>query len=143
MEDNKKYQSADEYAELSLETRNFPDGSLVAILRPKGFMGGRLRPKLLEIIAKVSPHVLIDLSQVSFLDSSGLGSLAICKREIDKVNGSFRVYNFNDQIRQVFELTSFNVILKVFETEEEALNSFCDEQQVFDSDESLLKAEKL
>ena len=73
------------------------DGHTVMVLAPTGRLdittAWQFRLKLQECISKQSRHVVVNLGQVNFIDSSGLTSLLAGMREADKVKGSFRLCN--------------------------------------------------
>lgn len=97
----------------------------VIVLAPSGRLdittAWQFRLKLQECISKLSPHVVVNLSQVNFIDSSGLTSLVAGMRDADKVNGSFRICNVHPEAKLVFEVTMMDSVFEIFETEEEAL----------------------
>jgi len=76
-----------------------------------------------ECISKHSPHVVVNLSQVNFIDSSGLTSLLAGMRESDKVKGSFRICNVHPEARLVFEVTMMDTVFEIFDTEEQVLHT--------------------
>ncbi|NEQ34354.1 MAG: STAS domain-containing protein, partial [Leptolyngbya sp. SIO4C5] len=61
------------------KTLTTDDGKTVIVLTPSGRLdittAWQFRLKLQECISRVSPHVVVNLSQVNFIDSSGLTSL--------------------------------------------------------------------
>jgi anti-anti-sigma factor len=97
----------------------------VIVLAPSGRLdittAWQFRLKLQECISKLSPYVVVNLSQVNFIDSSGLTSLVAGMRDADKVNGSFRICNVHPEAKLVFEVTMMDSVFEIFETEEEAL----------------------
>lgn len=102
------------------------DGRTVIILTPTGRLdittAWQFRLKLQECISRISPHVIVNLSQVNFIDSSGLTSLVAGMRDADKVKGSFRICNVHPEAKLVFEVTMMDSVFEIFETEEEALS---------------------
>lgn len=103
------------------------DGKTVIVLSPTGRLdittAWQFRLKLQECISKVSPYVVVNLSQVNFIDSSGLTSLVAGMRDADKVNGSFRLCNVHPEAKLVFEVTMMDSVFEIFDTEEQALQS--------------------
>lgn len=101
------------------------DGKTVIILTPTGRLdittAWQFRLKLQECISRVSPHVIVNLGQVNFIDSSGLTSLVAGMRDADKVKGSFRICNVHPEAKLVFEVTMMDSVFEIFDTEEEAL----------------------
>ena len=101
------------------------DDDTVIVLTPAGRLdittAWQFRLKLQECISKLSHHVVVNLGQVNFIDSSGLTSLVAGMRDADKVKGSFRICNVHSEAKLVFEVTMMDTVFEIFETQEEAL----------------------
>ena len=101
------------------------EGKTVIVLTPLGRLdittAWQFRLKLQECISKVSSHIVVNLSQVNFIDSSGLTSLVAGMRDADKVTGSFRICNVHPEAKLVFEVTMMDSVFEIFDTEAEAL----------------------
>ncbi len=101
------------------------DGNKVIVLTPVGRLdittAWQFRLTLQECISKQSRHVVVNLGQVNFIDSSGLTSLVAGMRDADKVRGSFRICNVHPEARLVFEVTMMDSVFEIFSTQEEAL----------------------
>ena len=67
-------------------------------------------------------NLIFDLSQVSYLDSSGVGVVFSLFKFMRLKDGTLAVVNPNDKIDRVFEVTKMKEIIPVYETIEEALN---------------------
>lgn len=100
-------------------------GQTIAVLIPTGRLdittASQFRLKLQDCIAKVSSHVIVNLSQVSFIDSSGLAVLVAGMRDADNGNGSFRLCDVHPEAKLVFEVTMMDSVFQIFDTETEAL----------------------
>lgn len=71
-----------------------------------------IRENLLQHLAQGRIHFLIDMSQVSYIDSSGLGVLvAIQKRALEQ-HGEVVLRGLYGAVKEIFELTR---LTKVFE----------------------------
>lgn len=101
------------------------DGNTIIVLIPVGRLdittAWQFRLSLQECISKQSRHVVVNLGQVNFIDSSGLTSLVAGMRDADKVRGSFRICSVHPEARLVFEVTMMDSVFEIFNTEEEAL----------------------
>lgn len=101
------------------------DGRTVIILTPTGRLdimtAWQFRLKLQECISRISPHIVVNLSQVNFIDSSGLTSLVAGMRDADKLEGSFRICNVHPDAKLVFEVTMMDSVFEIFDTEQQAL----------------------
>jgi len=107
------------------KTHTLQDGTTGIVLAPTGRFdittAWQFSLKLQECISKLSRHVVVNLGQVNFIDSSGLTSLVAGMRDADKVKGSFRICNVHPEAKLVFEVTMMDSVFEIFETEEEAL----------------------
>lgn len=110
-----------------MEQRNFttPQGAPVVILAPTGRLdittAWQFRLKLQESISEETPHILVNLSEVNFIDSSGLTSLVAGMRDADKIDGTFRICNVHPEAKLVFEVTMMDSVFEIYETEDDAL----------------------
>jgi anti-anti-sigma factor len=104
-----------------------PNGREVVILTPVGRLdittSWQFRLKLQECIGNLTPHVVVNLGQVNFIDSSGLTSLVAGMRDADKAKGSFRICNVHPEAQLVFEVTMMDSVFEIFNTEADALTS--------------------
>lgn len=101
------------------------DGTTIIVLTPTGRLdittAWQFRLKLQECISKLSRHVVVNLGEVNFIDSSGLTSLVAGMRDAEKVKGSFRICNVHPEAKLVFEVTMMDSVFEIFDTEDEAL----------------------
>ena len=66
--------------------------------------------------------LIFDLSQVPYVDSSGVGVIFSLFKYMRLKDGSLTIVNPNKKIKRVFEVTKMTDIIPVYETTEEALN---------------------
>lgn len=68
-------------------------------------------------------RVVVDLSAVTFLDSSALNALVHCQRDLAKREIGFRVVEPSDRnVRRVFEITQLTATLSIVDSLADALN---------------------
>lgn len=114
-----------------MEQRTFttPNGDEIEIINPLGRLdittAWQFRLKLQEAISEATPNILVNLSEVNFIDSSGLTSLVAGMRDADKIDGSFRICNVHPEAKLVFEVTMMDSVFEIYDTEEEALAAPC------------------
>lgn len=68
--------------------------------------------------------VLIDLSRVSRIDSTGLGMLMKCYAHAVRNDGALKLLNPNATIKRVLEITKIDSVIQAHDDEESALGSF-------------------
>lgn len=69
-------------------------------------------------------HLVLDLQQVSFMDSSGLGALISSLKTARLAGGDLRIARPAEQTAMILELTNLNRVLIIYDTVEEALAGF-------------------
>ena len=75
-----------------------------------------LKSKLVAIVGKGEKNILIDLSNCSHCDSSGLSALLLGNRLCLELNGKFVLCGLTDQIRKSLDLLGFEVFLTISDT---------------------------
>jgi anti-sigma B factor antagonist len=75
---------------------------------------------LLEANAKL----VLDLSRLRFVDSSGLGAFISCLRKLNAKGGDLKLYGMSKQVRAVFELVRMHRVFDIVGTREEAVQAF-------------------
>jgi len=68
--------------------------------------------------------VIIDLSRVEFIDSSGCGALLSCLRQLGDRKGWLRLCGVQKNVLRLFELVRMNRIIDIFPTKEDAVKNF-------------------
>lgn len=59
--------------------------------------------------------ILVDLKEITFIDSSGLGTLVVLLKKARSIDRSFCICSMNDQVRMLFELTSMDRVFEIYE----------------------------
>jgi phosphoserine phosphatase RsbU/P len=79
-----------------------------------------------EVISSLGPNskVILDMSEVTFIDSSGLGVILSCYRHLSSANGDLKLCCLNEQVRTLLELVRMHRIFDIYATREEALRKF-------------------
>lgn len=80
--------------------------------------------KAVAVIIEERSRIVLDLSSVNFIDSSGLGALVACQRLMNSRAGELRLCSMSDNVRALFELMRMQRVFMVFDSREEALQSF-------------------
>ena len=70
------------------------------------------------------PRVVVDLSAVTFLDSSGLGALIAGLKATRQAGGDLRMSGANEQVRTVLKLTNLDRVLRPYETVQAATDGW-------------------
>ena len=69
-------------------------------------------------------QVVLDMSGVKFVDSSGLGALISCLRLLNSRRGDFKLCAMSKTVRALFELMRMHRVFNIYDSREEAVRSF-------------------
>jgi len=78
----------------------------------------------------IQPHlaqrlrVIIDLTPVEFMDSSGLGAMLSVLKRVDAGNGELKLCGMSRKVRALFELVRMHRIFEIYNDRQEAVKSF-------------------
>jgi anti-sigma B factor antagonist len=100
-------------SQLRLRTRTV-DGCLVVEVGGEVDMTSAptLRDHLLDHIGLGEPCVVVDLSEVEFMDSTGLSALVMAYRQAGEIGSSVVVAGAQPAVRRVLEITQLDVLLE-------------------------------
>ena len=111
---------------LDVDSRQTTTG--VTVLAPSGRLDVAGAPALKEAVSEAitsgQPRLIIDMEGVSFVDSSGLGSVVAALKQARSAKGDLRLAAPNQQVRVVLELTTLDRVFPYYATVEEALTDF-------------------
>ena len=69
------------------------------------------------ILSTFTPAVIIDLTQTTMLDSTGIGALVTSVKHIKAVNGIFALVGLRPEIQRTFHLMNLYQVFDVFDTQ--------------------------
>jgi anti-sigma B factor antagonist len=107
-------------AVISAETPDWPGALIVARGELDVQSVADLRARLNEAIDAGNTKVVIDLAQVSFIDSLSLSALVAARRRIGD-QGRLAVVAVHEYVRLIMQATGLEQVLDVFETREDAV----------------------
>jgi len=67
------------------------------------------------------PAIIINMAQVTYMDSSGFGTLLSATKRLRPLDGALYLAGCNDSIQRMLQITRLNTIFGVYTTEDEAL----------------------
>jgi anti-sigma B factor antagonist len=108
--------------ELQLATRHEGDVSVVSARGEVDvFTAPDLDTELDALIAAGSSRLVVDLSDVAFLDSTGLGVLVKALKHAREAGGWLHLVVTSDRIRKIFEITGLDASIPIFDTAQDAI----------------------
>ena len=103
-------------------------GDIVVLSLNGKIMGG---PEATEINGEINKlidagklKIIIDLNEVDWMNSSGLGILIDAVTVLKKNNGALRLVNVSERIRNLLKITKLDTVFDLRESVEEATGTF-------------------
>jgi anti-anti-sigma factor len=88
------------------------------VLEPTGILDStkaeEFRRTVDQLLQDGAEVILIDLKDISFIDSSGLGTLVVLLKKVRGMNRKLCICSINDQVRMLFELTNMDQVFDVY-----------------------------
>lgn len=84
---------------------------------------GELKTEMNRLFEGGSSHLVIDLQEVRFIDSSGLGVLVSGFKNAATRHGSIKLSGLQTQVKSMFELTRLHRVFDIYQTADDALES--------------------
>src|SRR5580704_8632429 len=118
-------------ANLEIESRE-QEGVKILDLSGKLTVGGAsdLREKVSAETAAGSLRVLLNLKDVEYIDSTGLGTMVICFMAVQKAGGTLKLVNLNRRNLELVLLTKLSTVFPIFDDEQAAINSFFPDREM-------------
>lgn len=89
---------------------------LVLVLRGRldAVTAPQLKSKLKGLVADGHDQLVVDLTEVPFIDSSGLSALVSGLRAAREAGGTLKLIGLNEQTRTAFRLTQLDRVFEIF-----------------------------
>jgi anti-sigma B factor antagonist len=88
------------------------------------FEVGALRDSIQSLLKEKRKNILLNLSGLVYLDSSGIGELARIYVNVVKQGGAMKVIGLTAKVQEVLKITHLSQIFQEFPDEQSALRSF-------------------
>jgi anti-sigma B factor antagonist len=103
------------------------NGVTIVDLSGKITMGdgsGTLRDEVRDIVGKGSKKILINLGDVNYIDSSGLGELVSAYTAVKNAGGDLKLLNLTKRVRDLLVITKLLTVFDVSDDEAASVASF-------------------
>lgn len=88
----------------------------------------RVKEAVDRVVDAACRQVVLDLSGVTYIDSSGLVVLISTLKRMQEINGEVMFVCTHPHIVKIFDITGLSQVLKIFPTQEQALGGFASAQ---------------
>jgi anti-sigma B factor antagonist len=111
---------------MELKSKIEGDNVLVIDLREDNLDASNVREfkDAVQALMQDRTKVVLDMSGVKFVDSSGLGALISCLRVLNGRRGDFRLCELTNTVRALFELMRMHRVFNIHASRDEAVRSF-------------------
>ena len=111
---------------VKLNTRQVGDVSVVDVAGriTLGEGSSALRDLLREMVGKGDKKILLNLGDVSYIDSSGIGELVSGFTTVTNSGGQLKLLNLNKRVKDLLQITKLYTVFEVYEDEAAAIRSF-------------------
>jgi len=111
---------------MSLNIKEYNDITVIGV---KGnLMGGpetvAIHEKVKELIENDSKKIIIDLSKVKWMNSSGLGTMMGCLTSLKNAEGELKLCGVTEKVQSLFMMTKLITIFETCATVEDAVAAF-------------------
>src|SRR6266576_656494 len=83
-----------------------------------------LREKVKSLIAEGKKKIVLNMDNVTFIDSAGLGTLVAAHHSVKTQGASLRLCHLGSKFQEVLQITKLLTVFDVYNTEAEAVASF-------------------
>jgi anti-sigma B factor antagonist len=80
-----------------------------------------LKKALFSITDGSHRSVVVDMKNVNYMDSSGIGALVAGQKKMNAHNGKFALLNIHDDVLNILKLATLDRFFKIYEDESELL----------------------
>ena len=84
----------------------------------------RLRETLSELVTSGAKNVLLNMKEVDFVDSSGIGEMVRGHVQLAKIGGQLKLVNLSKHVHMLLQVTSLNKVFEIFDQEASGIKSF-------------------
>ena len=113
--------------------KNEKEGIVILDLKGRLIVGEpsvRLREAINQEVGHSRSRIILNLQEVDYIDSTGLGSMVICYTTLQKSGGTLKLLKLNKRNIELLLLTKLSTIFEIFGDEQDAINSFFPEREI-------------
>jgi anti-sigma B factor antagonist len=111
---------------VKLNTRQVGDVSVIDVTGriTLGEGSSALRDSLRELVGKNQKKILLNLGDVSYIDSSGIGELVSGFTTVTNAGGQLKLLNLSKRVKDLLQITKLYTVFDVHDDEAHAVRSF-------------------
>lgn len=107
---------------MEIQVRNHTDAAVIEVRGEVDlYTSPQVREAILGAMSARTPTVVVDLSGVGYMDSSGVATLVEGLQSSRAYGGAFRLAGLGDTVRQVFKFAKLEKVFEIYFNTQEAL----------------------
>jgi anti-sigma B factor antagonist len=83
-----------------------------------------LRDAVGKLVGAGKKKILLNLADVPYVDSAGLGEIVRCYTTVSKTGGKLKLVNLTKKIQDLLAITKLLTVFETYDAEQEAVKSF-------------------
>ena len=83
-----------------------------------------LREAVTRLVEGGKKKILLNLAEVPYVDSAGLGEVVRCYTTVSRTGGKLKLVGLTSKIRDLLAITKLLTVFETYETEDQAVKSF-------------------
>lgn len=84
----------------------------------------QIKERIRDLLADGQRKILLNLGDVSYIDSAGLGALISSYTTVKRENGKLKLVNLTKRIQDLLAITKLITVFDTYDTEKEAIDSY-------------------
>ncbi len=82
------------------------------------------RDTVKDLVSKGNKKILLNLADISYIDSSGIGEMVSGFTSVSNAGGQLKLLNLTKRVQDLLQITKLYTVFEVFDDEAQALSSF-------------------
>ena len=83
-----------------------------------------LREKINSLVEGGKTKILLNLAEVPYMDSAGLGEVVRCFTTVSRKDGKLKLLNLTKRLQDLLSITKLLTVFETFDAEDEAVKSY-------------------
>jgi anti-sigma B factor antagonist len=113
---------------MAVKTTTLQNGKIGVIEVKGSLVGGEetdeLRSAVADLVEQGNKNLIIDLSKVTYLNSTAIGVLVSAHTTYSRNKGRVKLCGINKNINNIFVITKLTMVFEVVDTREDAVKAF-------------------
>ena len=92
-----------------------------------------LRERCWALASEGVQNLILNMAEVDYVDSTGLGALVMCATTLRKAGGNVKLLNLNKRNLELLVITKLATVFDLFTDEQDAVNSYFPDREIRNS----------